>query len=313
MRGTLRYHGASTGRWSGARFQPQNLKKAKTENLDAAIDAIRAGDLGRLRRIGAPLAIAGDVSRNMIVAAPGHVLIGADFSAVESRVLAWIAGETWKLDAYRRFDETGDPAAEPYCVTASRILKRAVTPEDEAGRQIGKTCDLAFGFGGGLSAWRRFDSSATYTDAQIETFKAKWRNTHAATARFWRALEDSLRRAVRTGKRVTLGDLAAELIGSTLYLILPSGRRLVYPKARLEPGKFDTQIVSETTAVAAGPRFVAGTAPSPKTWCRRSPAISWLPPCSALRRAAIRSCCTSTTRRSPKYLKASAARTNSFA
>jgi DNA polymerase bacteriophage-type len=243
MRGTLRYHGASTGRWSGARFQPQNLKKAKTENLDAAIDAIRAGDLGRLRRIGAPLAIAGDVSRNMIVAAPGHVLIGADFSAVESRVLAWIAGETWKLDAYRRFDETGDPAAEPYCVTASRILKRAVTPEDEAGRQIGKTCDLAFGFGGGLSAWRRFDSSATYTDAQIETFKAKWRNTHAATARFWRALEDSLRRAVRTGKRVTLGDLAAELIGSTLYLILPSGRRLVYPKARLEPGKFDTQIV----------------------------------------------------------------------
>ena len=123
MRGTLRYHGASTGRWSGARFQPQNLKKAKTENLDAAIDAIRAGDLGRLRRIGAPLAIAGDVSRNMIVAAPGHVLIGADFSAVESRVLAWIADETWKLDAYRRFDETGDPAAEPYCVTASKILQ----------------------------------------------------------------------------------------------------------------------------------------------------------------------------------------------
>jgi hypothetical protein len=137
MRGTLRYHGASTGRWSGARFQPQNLKKAKTENLDAAIDAIRAGDLGRLRRIGAPLAIAGDVSRNMIAAAPGHVLIGADFSAVESRVLAWIAGETWKIDAYRRFDETGDPAAEPHCVTASRILKRTVTPEDEAGRQIG--------------------------------------------------------------------------------------------------------------------------------------------------------------------------------
>ena len=85
---------------------------------------------------------------------------------------------------------------EPYCVTASRILKRAVTPEDEAGRQIGKTCDLAFGYGGGLGAWRRFDSSDTYTDAQIENFKAKWRSTHAATVRFWRALENSLRRAV---------------------------------------------------------------------------------------------------------------------
>jgi DNA polymerase len=244
MRGTLRFHGASTGRWSGTRFQPQNLKKAKTENLDAAIDAIRAGDLNRLRRIGAPLAIAGDVSRNMIAAAPGHVLIGADFSAVESRVLAWIAGETWKLDAYRGFDETGDPKLEPYCASATKILRREVTPADEAGRQIGKTCDLAFGYGGGLGAWRRFDSSDSYSDAQIETFKTKWRNTHAATVRFWHALEDSLRRALRTRKPVVLGNLAAEIVDGTLYLTLPSGRKLVYPKARLEPGRFDTtQIV----------------------------------------------------------------------
>jgi DNA polymerase len=237
LRGTFRFHGASTGRWSGARFQPQNLKKPQTEDLDAAIDAIMVGNLGRVREIGAPLAVAGDISRNMITAAPEHVLIGADFSAVESRVLAWLSAETWKVDAYRRFDATGDPTLEPYCVTASKILRREVTPEDEAGRQIGKVCDLAFGFGGGLSAWRRFDPSDSYTDVQIEAFKMKWRSTHAATVRFWPALENGLRRALRTGQRIILNNIAAEVSAGTLYLTLPSGRRLAYPQACLVPGK----------------------------------------------------------------------------
>ena len=240
LRGTLRYHGASTGRWSGSRFQPQNLKKAQTKNLDAAIIAVRSGDLEGVRTIGAPLAIVGDISRNMICAAPSHVLYGADFSAVESRVLAWLAGETWKLDVYKKFDETGDPAIEPYCVSASHILKRTVTPEDEAGRAIGKVADLAYGFGGGLNAWRRFDRSDTYTDAQIETFKTEWRAQHAATVRFWQGLEGTLRRAIRTGQRIAFGNLAAEYVNGTLFLTLPSGRRLAYPQAHLEPGKYGT-------------------------------------------------------------------------
>jgi DNA polymerase len=250
LRGTLRYHGAATGRWSGTRFQPQNLKKPRTKDIDAAIDVVRAGDLERLREIGAPLAVAGDISRAMIRAAAGRVLIGADFSAVESRVLAWLAGESWKIATYEKFDETSDPALEPYCVTASKILRRAVTPKDEAGRQIGKTCDLAFGYGGGLGAWRRFDTSGAYTDADIETFKAQWRNSHRATVRFWHALENGLRRALRTGQRVTLNNLAFEVSGGTLYLMLPSGRRLAYPEARLEPGKFEgtTQIVFKDNA-----------------------------------------------------------------
>ena len=69
-----------------------------------------------------PLAVVGDCSRSMIVAAPGHVLIGADFSAIEFRVLAWVAGEAWKLDSYRRYDATRDPRDEPYCETACKIF-----------------------------------------------------------------------------------------------------------------------------------------------------------------------------------------------
>lgn len=157
MRGTLRYHVASTGRWTGSRFQPQNLKRPKIKDLDTAITAILTGHLERIRELGNPLTVVSDISRGLVCAAPGHVLIGADFSAVESRVLAWLAGEEWKIANYRRFDATGDPQNERYCVMASKALRRAVTPDDEVGRGFGKTYDLAFGFGGGGPAWRRFD------------------------------------------------------------------------------------------------------------------------------------------------------------
>jgi DNA polymerase len=233
LRGTFRFYGAGTGRWSGAPFQPQNLKNPETDNVGVVIDAILSRDLVRVRELGAPLALVGDISRSMICAAPGMVLIGADFSAIESRVLAWIAGERWKVDAYAEYDRTGDPALEPYCVTASKILKRTVTPENKADRKIGKTCDLAFGYGGGLGAYRRFDTSDRYTDGEVETFKREWRAAHAAIARFWFAVENGLRQAIHTGQRVTVGRLACEYNGTQLYLTLPNGRRLTYPQARL--------------------------------------------------------------------------------
>jgi DNA polymerase len=124
IRGAFRYHGAATGRWVGEGFQPQNLKRPKVEDLDAVITAVATGDYDHVRKLyPRPLSAVGDCSRSMIVAAPGHVLIGADLSSIESRVLALVAGETWKLDSYRRFDATGDPHDEPYCVTACRIFR----------------------------------------------------------------------------------------------------------------------------------------------------------------------------------------------
>jgi DNA polymerase len=250
LRGTLRFHGAATGRWSGSRYQPQNLKKSETKDIDAAVDAILAGDMPRLRRLGAPLKIVGDVSRAMICAADDCILIGGDFSAIESRTLAWICNEDWKLATYRQFDISGDPALEPYSVTATHILKRPVTPADAAGRQIGKTCDLAFGYGGGLGAWRKFDRSNNHSDEDVERFKTEWRTTHKATVKFWRALETGMRRAIRTKQPIALRSLTCSFENGTLYLTLPSGRRLAYPMARLVPGEFDgtTQIVFKDNA-----------------------------------------------------------------
>jgi hypothetical protein len=196
------------------------------------------------------LKLVGDVSRAMICAAPDHSLIGGDFSSIESRTLAWLVDERWKIDTYRQFDVSGDPALEPYCISATHVLKRPVTPKDAAGRQIGKTCDLAFGFGGGLGAWRKFDRSNNHSDADIERFKVEWRTAHKATVIFWRALETAMRRAIRTRQPIALRSLTCSFENGTLYLTLPSGRRLAYPEARLVPGEFDgtTQIVFKDNA-----------------------------------------------------------------
>src|SRR5262249_42504740 len=161
IRGAFRFHGAATGRWSGQEgYQAQNLKRPVVEDLDAAIAAVNTGDYAHVRKLYArPLAVVGDCSRSMIIAAPGKELIGADFSAIESRVLAWIAGEQWKLDQYCRFDATHDPRDEPYCITACKIFRvpdgsyNKESPE----RAVGKTCDLAFGYSGGKNAWRKFE------------------------------------------------------------------------------------------------------------------------------------------------------------
>src|SRR6516162_7982325 len=174
--------------------------------------------MAKVRELGAPLTVAGDVSRAVISAAPGHALIGGDFSAIESRILAWSAGEKWKLRNYEDYDRTGNAEFEPYCIMASRALKRQVTPEDEAGRNFGKTYDLAFGFGGGLGAWRRFDNSDTYTDAEVEHFKQEFRRTHLETIWFWRRLDHAAHQAVITNRRIELKEhrLAFQMENGTL-------------------------------------------------------------------------------------------------
>jgi DNA polymerase len=243
LRGSLRFMGSSTGRWSGRGYQPQNLKKSETKDINAAVDAIIAGDAGRVRELGAPLTIASDVSRAMICAAPDYTLIGGDFSAIESRALAWVADEEWKLQNYRDYDATGRPVLEPYCATASRLLKRTVTPEDEAGRAIGKTADLALGYGGALGAWRRFNPDDTRPDGEILLNIQEWRRTHSNIVKFWRRYESACLRTVRTKQPTELVGrytrFAFAFENNTLFVTLPSGRRLAYPEARIGPSKFE--------------------------------------------------------------------------
>jgi DNA polymerase family A len=245
VRDTFRYHGTHTGRWAGRSFQPQNLPKTKCEDVGAATDAVRSGSQEQVRLLngGDTLAIVSNVVRNVIVAKRGHVLIGADFSAIESRVLAWLSDEPWKLDTYHEFDRTGDPRLEPYCVIASRMLRREVTPEDEAGRQHGKTADLALGFGGSVMAWRKFMPDDPRSDEQIKRESVDtFRDAHPATRKFWKGVEALFKICVRHRQPRTFGRTTAEMADGALRLTLPSGRCLVYREARLGPGKFEDSV-----------------------------------------------------------------------
>src|SRR6516165_3824154 len=236
VRGAFRYHGAATGRWSGEGFQPQNLKRPTVEDLAAAIDAVRTGDLERIKELyPQPLAVIGDCIRSMITAAPGNTLIGADFSAIESRVLAWLAGEAWKLDSYRRYDATNDPRDEPYCATACKIFRKPPGSFDKSSpeRGVGKVADLAFGYQGGRTAWRNFEPEK-FSDAEVEIFKINWRAEHPATNRFWHEIDNAAVLALRErGQVVRCGRIDLKYTGAFLLIKLPSGRKISYPQPRL--------------------------------------------------------------------------------
>ena len=246
VRGAFRYHGASTGRWTGEGFQPQNLKRPVAEDVDAAIAAVATGDYEHVCRLyPRPLSVVGDCSRSMICVAPGHELIGADFSSIESRVLAWIAGEEWKLGAYCRYDATRDPRDEVYCETACKIFRvpSGSYTKGSPERSVGKTCDLAFGYMGGLGAWRKFEPDR-FTDPEVETFKTEWRAAHPAIKRFWHDVDRAAWTAVRERGRVVRCDrVSFKCAGAFLFLKLPSGRKLAYPQPRIVGDECEQHVV----------------------------------------------------------------------
>jgi DNA polymerase len=154
--------------------------------------------------------------------------------SVRSRagVLAWIAGEEWKLDSYRRYDATRDPRDEAYCETACKIFRMPSGTYTKE-RSVGKTCDLAFGYMGGLNAWRKFEPGQ-FSDAEVEAFKKEWRAAHRAIKQFWYDIDRAAWTAVRErGRVVRCGRVAFKCVGAFQFLKLPSDRKLAYPQPRI--------------------------------------------------------------------------------
>src|SRR5262249_19696329 len=152
--------------------------------------------------------------------------------SIESRVLAWVAGEQWKLDAYRRYDATRDPKDEPYCILACRMLHVAegtITP-DQHERAYGKTGDLACGYQGGANAIEKFAPGA-FGEAERKQIKTEWRAAHPKIKRFWYEIDRAAWTAVHErGRVVRCGPVALKCDSAFLQLKLPSGRKLSYPQ-----------------------------------------------------------------------------------
>lgn len=230
-RGLCQYHAASTGRWGGRRFQPQNIKRPDLEDVDGAIGAVATGDAQYVQLLfGEPLAVVGDCLRGMVSAAPGARLIAADFSNIEGRVQAWFGGEEWKLEAFRAFDAgTGH---DLYKVAYSRSF--GIRPEnvDKSQRQVGKVMELALGYAGGVGAFQKMavGYGVEVSDEKADELKVAWRDAHPGIVQFWYDLERAAIYAVRNpGKPGRCGQIVFKTAGSFCWMRLPSGRAICYP------------------------------------------------------------------------------------
>src|SRR6516164_5939732 len=241
IRGVLRYHGAHTGRWSSIGCNLHNLPRNDAELPASLIEAVLKADHAELARWGNPLTVLAGLMRAVICAAPGHTLTWADFAAIESRVLAWLAGEPWKLDAFRKYDASGDEHLHPYRQIAARMLRKDVLAIVKVERQKGKSTELACGYGGAVGAYRRiFDDPRS--DAEIAADVQQWRAAHPQTQIFWQRLARAARIAIHARQAIRVNpapapSIVADFDGSTLTLELPSGRVISYPGARLVPNR----------------------------------------------------------------------------
>ena len=280
--GLFVYHGAGTGRWAGAGVQPQNLPRpaGKKNLVDATmfgkddevyadeLDAkmLASGDIDLVRMFWKdPMVLSADLIRTMFMAPEGKEFVCADFSAVEGRGLAWLAGQTNKLEAY-----VG--GLDAYKVAASGIFKIPYEAVDGGGkgdqRQIGKTAELACGYGGGYSALLRFGADKLGIDEEEGTAIVKaWREANNKIVEFWYALTRASVDAMRSpGERFYAGKyISFQKRGKFLTMRLPSGRDLYYPFPKLE----DVEMPWSTEAKPAFKKVVtAMTQNMAKQWVR---------------------------------------------
>jgi len=272
LHNSLQYYGAATGRWAARGVQVHNLVRdmPPARVVEEILGHVRDGALDWIdMAYGPPMTMISRCSRSFFVAPKGRQLIAGDFAGVEGRGTAWIAGEEWKLRAFREADAKTGPGT--YELTASKTLGVPLEKigKDSAERQVGKVQELAFGYQGGVGAARKFLPVALKNtpDATLNQWKLAWRAAHPAIAGrrthnpntgrsytqggFWKDIETAALNAVRCPDEVfTAGfpgrGVAFRKAGSFLWCQLPSKRVICYPYPKLLPGKYSDQLTYMT-------------------------------------------------------------------
>ena len=231
-----RYHGAATGRWTGSGFQPLNLVR-NVEDIDPEdlVRDIMYGDAEWLDTVyGDAMDAVSKASRHWIMAEPGHKILSGDWVSIEAVILACLAGEQWKINAFAQGVKIYEHMADKIYGLAAGTVSKSTHPAE---RKDGKTGELAFGYQGALGAWLKFDNSGRHSDERIVEICKTWRGEHPATVSFWEGLQTAAIRAVRRKERIAYRAIEFELVDEWLTMILPSGKRLWYFKPQVKMGR----------------------------------------------------------------------------
>ena len=236
VHGMMRFCGANrTGRWSGNILQPQNLPQNHLPDLTLARDIVKDGDFEMLDMMfGNVPNVLSELIRTVLIPKPNHRFIVADFSAIEARVLAWIAGEQWRIDTFRN-------GGDIYCASASKMFKVPVEKHGVNGelRQKGKISELACGYGGSVGALKNMGAvEMGVQENELQGLINDWRNANPHIVRFWYEVGNAAMKAIKEKTTVPLGKLVFAYERGILFIRLPSGRRLSYIKPRIGTNRF---------------------------------------------------------------------------
>lgn len=259
VRGLLQFYGANrTGRWAGRLVQVQNLPRTYTHPLPPARQLVKDRNIDGLRLMyGSINDTLSQLIRTAFVATPGNVLIDADFSAIEARVISWLAGQEWRLEVFRTHGKIYEASASQMFHVPIEKIKKG-NPE-YALRQRGKVAELALGYQGGVSAMRRMDTGHNLddlSDNEVKGIVDRWRETNSMIRDLWNIVDSAAVTVITNGGAQTIRSettdavvtLACELdvITGTRYMtiLLPSGRKLYYPSPEIGVNRWGNPSVS---------------------------------------------------------------------
>lgn len=236
VHGLLQFFGANrTGRWAGRLVQIHNLPQNHISDLELARGLVADGRYDDVEMLyeSTPNVLS-ELIRTAFVAKPGCRFIISDFSAIEARVLAWLAGESWRLEVFQTHGKIYEASASAmFHVPIEEITKTSPL------RQKGKISELALGYGGSVGAMTAMGAlKMGLSEEELPSLVTTWRNANPHITQFWWAVDEAAVKAVRDKKPSRVGRVAFEYTSGILFVTLPSGRKLSYVKPRMGVNKF---------------------------------------------------------------------------